>query len=295
MSTENNTMKIDDEKIKEVLRHHQDLTRQIHEQVIDIRKKIDEVKQQCLEIASYPKIDFNVESRGSGYYKDLTDVYLKYQKFIQTQEKELANEMYLLTEKAESIHRLYLCFQALGGEEYEIINRLYIKGELYKSAEKEMGLSHRAFEFERKRAIKNIQHLLDCIKYAEYDKERAKEVPEEYDEEELSFIDGDIAEWEEKLHDMRENWEPETEPNMGEEIERIKKWVEEKEELLLKNENRRPQTIEQFHIKQWIDDTFVKGCLRVEYTGKDTAKIMDNKGDIICVEYKDGEVRECQE
>lgn len=65
MSTENNTMKIDDEKIKEVLRHHQDLTRQIHEQVIDIRKKIDEVKQQCLEIASYPKIDFNVESRGN--------------------------------------------------------------------------------------------------------------------------------------------------------------------------------------------------------------------------------------
>ena len=141
----------------------------------------------------------------------------------------------------------------------------------------------------------NYLDLLDCIKYAEYDKERAKEVLEEYDEEELSFIDGDIAEWEEKLHDMRENWGAETEPNMGEEIERIKKWVEEKEELLLKNENRRPQTIEQFHIKQWIDDTFVKGCLRVEYTGKDTAKIMDNKGDIICVEYKDGEVRECQE
>ncbi len=136
---------------------------------------------------------------------------------------------------------------------------------------------------------RTILDLLDCIKYAEYDKERAKEVLEEYDEEELSFIDGDIAEWEEKLHDMRENWEPETEPNMGEEIERIKKWVEEKEELLLKNENRRPQTIEQFHIKQWIDDTFVKGCLRVEYTGKDTAKIMDNKGDMICVEYKDGE------
>lgn len=33
---------------------------------------------------------------------------------------------------------------------------------------------------------------------------------------------------------MRADWEPETEPNMGEEIERIKKWVEEKEELLLK-------------------------------------------------------------
>ena len=38
----------------------------------------------------------------------------------------------------------------------------------------------------------NYLDLLDCIKYAEYDKERAKEVLEEYDEEELSFIDGDI-------------------------------------------------------------------------------------------------------
>lgn len=201
MSTENNTMKIDDEKIKEVLRHHQDLTRQIHEQVIDIRKKIDEVKQQCLEIASYPKIDFNVESRGSGYYKDLTDVYLKYQKFIQTQEKELANEMYLLIEKAESIHRLYLCFQALGGEEYEIINRLYIKGELYKSAEKEMGLSHRAFEFERKRAIKNIQHLYESdksnIQIVNLSKDNAcskkkKEKKINVDYEQLSLIDIDL-------------------------------------------------------------------------------------------------------
>ena len=112
--------------------------------------------------------------------------------------------------------------------------------------------------------------------------------------EDLQSYHDDLREWTEELESMREDWEPETEPNMGEEIERIKKWVEEKEELLLKNENRRPQTMEQFHIKQWIDDTFVKGCLRVEYTGNNTAKIMDNKGDIICVEYKDGEVRECQ-
>ena len=113
--------------------------------------------------------------------------------------------------------------------------------------------------------------------------------------EDLQSYHDDLREWTEELESMREDWEPEEEPNMDEEIERIKKRVEEKEELLLKNKDRRPQTVEQFHIKQWIDDTFVKGCLRVEYTGKDTAKIMDNKGDIICVEYKDGEVRECQE
>ena len=78
----------------------------------------------------------------------------------------------------------------------------------------------------------NYLALLNCIKYAEYDKERAKEVPEECDEEELSFIDGDIADWEEKLHDMRADWEPEKKPNMDEEIERIKKWLQDRAELL---------------------------------------------------------------
>lgn len=74
--------------------------------------------------------------------------------------------------------------------------------------------------------------MIDCIKSAEYDKERAKEVPEEYDEEEMSFIDGDIESWEEKLHDMRADWKPEEKPNMDEEIELIEKWVKERDELL---------------------------------------------------------------
>ena len=161
MSNESNDMKIDSEKIKNVLRHHDELTQQIHNQVMDIRKKIDEVIQQSIEMASYPKIDMAIEGRGSGEHKDLADVYLKYQKLVKTQEKELTTEMLILTVRAEGIHRLYLCFQSLAGEEYEIINRLYVKGELYKSAETEMGLNHRIFEEKRKQAIRDIQQLYE--------------------------------------------------------------------------------------------------------------------------------------
>lgn len=39
MSDENTFLKMDSEKIKDVLRHHSELTQQIHKQVIDIRKK----------------------------------------------------------------------------------------------------------------------------------------------------------------------------------------------------------------------------------------------------------------
>ena len=50
MPNETNAMKVDSEKIKHVLRHHQELTRQIHNQLLDIRKKIDEVEQQAIEM-----------------------------------------------------------------------------------------------------------------------------------------------------------------------------------------------------------------------------------------------------
>ena len=59
-------------------------------------------------------------------------------------------------------------------------------------------------------------------------------------------------------------------------------------------ENMRPQTIAQYHIKQWLDDNFIMGCARLEYTGKDTAKVMDTVGGVMYVEYKNREVRECQ-
>lgn len=42
-------------------------------------------------------------------------------------------------------------------------------------------------------------------------------------------------------------------------------------------ENMRPQTIAQYHIKQWLDDNFIMGCARLEYTGKDTAKVIEKQ------------------
>lgn len=40
--------------------------------------------------------------------------------------------------------------------------------------------------------------------------------------------------WSDELKDMREDWKPEKEPNMDEELEIIKKWVKEKKQLLCK-------------------------------------------------------------
>ena len=74
--------------------------------------------------------------------------------------------------------------------------------------------------------------LLDNIETAEEEKKYLEEHPEEADEEEASYLDDDIADWEEELKSMREDWKPEKEPNMDEEIKLIKKWVKEREDFI---------------------------------------------------------------
>lgn len=79
------------------------------------------------------------------------------------------------------------------------------------------------------------EEYLDCldnIETAREEKKYLEEHPEEADEEEASYLDDDIADWEEELKSMREDWKPEKEPNMDEEIELIKKWVKEREDLI---------------------------------------------------------------
>lgn len=69
---------------------------------------------------------------------------------------------------------------------------------------------------------------LDNIETAQEEKKYLEEHPEEANEE-AQYIDDDIAEWEEKLRDMRKGWKQEEKPNMDTEIELIRKWVREKE------------------------------------------------------------------
>ena len=161
MSVESNMMKVDSDKIKEVHRQHNELTQQIDNQVIDIRKKIDQVEQQTLTLASSPKIDWSATGSGSGIHKDLADVYLNYQRLVKTQEREVTDEMLTLIASARGIHRLYLCFQSLSGDEYNIIYQLYVQGKLYKAVEEETGLNHRRFEEKRRQAIRDIQQLYE--------------------------------------------------------------------------------------------------------------------------------------
>lgn len=81
----------------------------------------------------------------------------------------------------------------------------------------------------------NPEHYLDVldnIKHAEGTKQRAADHPEDYDPEELSYLDDDIADWQEELADMRVDWKPDKEPDMEKELELIRRWVKDREDLI---------------------------------------------------------------
>ena len=53
-------------------------------------------------------------------------------------------------------------------------------------------------------------NAMDNIETAKEEKKYLEEHPEEADEEEASYLDDDIADWEEELKSMREDWKPES-------------------------------------------------------------------------------------
>lgn len=74
-------------------------------------------------------------------------------------------------------------------------------------------------------------NAMDNIEIAIKEKEYLVKHPEEADEE-TQYLDDAIESWQEELKNMRADWQPEKEPNMDKEIEILKKWVEEKRDLL---------------------------------------------------------------
>ena len=77
----------------------------------------------------------------------------------------------------------------------------------------------------------NYLNILDNIDTATKEKEYLAEHAEEADEG-AQYLDDDIESWRQELKDMIADWKPDREPNMNQEIEIIKKWIKEREDLM---------------------------------------------------------------
>ena len=191
-------MKISEERIKWVLRDYEGVLKYCDARYENYHRSYICEKQE-LQNFVLPQIDFAPRSSSGGEKRDLSDLYERWTERQKKFQKELIDLMFEVEKEREEIHRVWLCFQMLPKKEYEILQKLYVEKHPYKEVELDSGISHRAFERNRKHAIELIQNAYESkwkkeklLVYAKNEKEhRQQKIEEEpYQQIDLSnFID----------------------------------------------------------------------------------------------------------
>lgn len=149
---------ISDDQIKYILGRRQMLLKQLRRRMENFYKDMDTagdlIRSASMGSASGEKI-----GGSSSHSTDLSDVLSRYRHLIREQEVEMRVGLLRLVEEQERINRVWVCYQALPVEEYEVVTELYVKRKLYKTAEDESGMNHRQFEKIRKKALNRIRAL----------------------------------------------------------------------------------------------------------------------------------------
>ena len=91
-----------------------------------------------------------------GVLKDLSDVLERYQKVMRRRSFEITKSIGDLTWEEEALRQVWNCYQSLNGDEYEIVTRLYVRGELYEEVQQTFPYSSRKFESVRRSALRKI-------------------------------------------------------------------------------------------------------------------------------------------
>lgn len=150
------------EDIKYILKNYQAILKEFELKKKILQKELEETTHAIWE-ASISRQGMEEPVGKHGYvYKDLTDVILRQEKILDERRKFLISEIHKLILKEESIHQIYIIYQSLPFEEYDLLKELYIQKKPYKNVRQE-------FSGSENKMIKILNHGLHTI-LSRYDK-----------------------------------------------------------------------------------------------------------------------------
>lgn len=152
-------LQMDERRVKRILGGRDVRLKEIHNRILAIHDELLDT-DSLLESASMKKIELGREGNVKGGIKqDLADALLRHRKMAQERELELREELRQLVEEEEQINRVWVCFRTLRGKEYLFLEKQYVQGKSYKTAEMESGVSHKTFEMYRQSGIRKILQM----------------------------------------------------------------------------------------------------------------------------------------
>lgn len=146
---------INESEVKLILHSYEDRRREIHERIMSMIKELGETDGMIYEMSvSSPRITDMPKQKGR--INDLNDVLSRYKSSLHERILEVNQSIRQLTEEEEALNRVWSCYQALRGEEYKVLRRLFVERQPWKTVEIECGMSSGSLQRIQKRALQKI-------------------------------------------------------------------------------------------------------------------------------------------
>ena len=155
--------KMTEDRVKNILRFRNSKLKNIHQKMISLYEDANDT-DSVLETVALPAQNISGMPGARGEHKDLGNVLINYQNELYRRNAEIREMMWALSQEEQSINRVWACFHVLEEPFYDIIRRLYVVGELYKSVEHESGLTHSYFD---KKRMEGLQLIIEYYESGE--------------------------------------------------------------------------------------------------------------------------------
>lgn len=150
---------LDESVIIEILKNKEEICRQKRERLHQLRNDMAD-NELSIITASFPGRSNEISTVSGGYVSDLSDVLIDMYK----QEREMfmimLEEYKAISNLLEKINRVWICFQALPYDTFDVLNRLYVRRELWSALEQDM--NHRTVVKRRREGLQKILTLYHC-------------------------------------------------------------------------------------------------------------------------------------
>lgn len=148
-----------EDDVKEILKHRDLLLEGLRLKRYDIYKLMTD-EDSFVRSLALPSMNIGMTgSQGGGH--DLSDFFIEYQKQVRKRNMEYHKILRQISEKEQTIHKVWTCFSNLSEPYYSYLHKIYVEGLPYKTVEQESGYSHQVFNQYRKKALDTIRMLFD--------------------------------------------------------------------------------------------------------------------------------------
>lgn len=156
---DNDRLEIDINSVRVLLSNYEQHKQRVRKHILDLYKELEDTDSFIEAVAMKKNILDGMPRQRGGMPKGIYEVVAQHDRLMETRISETIAGMKILIREEEALRRVWVCYQALDDEEYDVITRLYVMRQPYKQVETDLEYSHGKFEKLRREGLENILAL----------------------------------------------------------------------------------------------------------------------------------------